>query len=485
MAIEKKRKLQHEESEHGYQEHQLQEQEQEHDQGLEEVEHNHELMPVLDHDQLELYDVSNPHPQQEGALVEIEGSDLKNEEEEEEDEDDITKLLEPLSREHLIGIINFAAHTEPTVVNEIYRLVDIDPSFRKIFVHGLNWSTTADVLRSIFSKHGDIEDCRVVSDRNTGKSKGYGFVLFRHRKDAKKALKYPQNLIDGRMTACQLASVGPTAPQQGHMMNPVVQSQGGETAPRKIFVGNVHTGIDGTRLLDFFSKFGEIEEGPLGFDRQTGKPKGFALFIYRTVEGAKKALEEPNKVFEGQTLYCQRASEGHKNKVSASGNLSNRADLGFGGNAGYNMGGSGRYNVSGGSGAYNGGMDMGMSQGVMNAGSMQYGQGMQQANTAALAMLAAAGQNPAAFGVSPAFLASFNPALAAAMGGGNPPIGMQTSMAPPGYGMGNSTYPNAVYQGPQPAVNPTGAAYQGPQIGQTPSPMPPMGGGHMGGYRPH
>ncbi|KAK3022585.1 hypothetical protein RJ639_046190 [Escallonia herrerae] len=49
---------------------------------------------------------------------------------------------------------------------------------------------------------------------------------------------------------------------------------------------------------------------------QTGKSRGFALFVYKTQEGARKVLEEPYKMFEGHQLHCKRAAEG-KNKVVA------------------------------------------------------------------------------------------------------------------------------------------------------------------------
>lgn len=58
-----------------------------------------------------------------------------------------------------------------------------------------------------------------------------------------------------------------------------------------------------------FAKFGEIEMGPMGFDVNTGKSRGFALFLYKTQERANNALEEPNKVFEGHQLHCQYASK--------------------------------------------------------------------------------------------------------------------------------------------------------------------------------
>ncbi|KAI3519839.1 hypothetical protein L1887_09055 [Cichorium endivia] len=51
-------------------------------------------------------------------------------------------------------------------------------------------------------------------------------------------------------------------------------------------------------------------------DNVTGKFKGFAMFVYKTIEGCKKALEEPNKVFDGCQLQCRQAVDGQRGNKS-------------------------------------------------------------------------------------------------------------------------------------------------------------------------
>jgi len=51
-----------------------------------------------------------------------------------------------------------------------------DTTFTKIFVGGLPYHTTDTSLREFFDKFGDIEEAVVITDRQTGKSRGYGFV---------------------------------------------------------------------------------------------------------------------------------------------------------------------------------------------------------------------------------------------------------------------------------------------------------------------
>ncbi|GAB2221713.1 hypothetical protein Drorol1_Dr00012899 [Drosera rotundifolia] len=237
-----------------------------------------------------------------------------------EDDDDgepIQKLLEPFSKEQLIGILTQAAEAHRDVGVKIRKIADEDPVHRKIFVHGLGWDTTVETLRGAFTQYGEIEDCKAVTDKVSGKSKGYGFILFKSRSGANKALKEPQKKIGNRMTACQLAAVGPVAGNPGAGAAAQVAAQQpqqlqSEYTQRKIFVSNVAADVDPAKLTGFFAKFGEIEEGPLGLDKVTGKPKGFCLFVYKTVESARRALEEPHKNFEGHMLHVQRAIDGPK-----------------------------------------------------------------------------------------------------------------------------------------------------------------------------
>lgn len=224
-----------------------------------------------------------------------------------EDDEPIENLLEPFGKEQLINLLREAAGNHRDIADRIRMVADEDPVHRKIFVHGLGWDTNAETLINAFKPYGEIEDCKAVCDKLSGKSKGYGFILFKKRSGARKALKQPQKKIGNRMTACQLASIGPV-PASPAPAQPLVS----EYTQRKIYVSNVGTELDPQKLLAFFSKYGEIEEGPLGLDKATGKPKGFCLFVYKTVESAKKALEEPHKNFEGQILHCQKAIDGPK-----------------------------------------------------------------------------------------------------------------------------------------------------------------------------
>ncbi|KAM6164499.1 RNA-binding protein 38 isoform 2-T2 [Rhynchocyon petersi] len=83
-----------------------------------------------------------------------------------------------------------------------------DTTFTKIFVGGLPYHTTDASLRKYFEGFGDIEEAVVITDRQTGKSRGYGFVTMADRAAAERACKDPNPIIDGRKANVNLAYLG-------------------------------------------------------------------------------------------------------------------------------------------------------------------------------------------------------------------------------------------------------------------------------------
>ena len=69
----------------------------------------------------------------------------------------------------------------------------------KLYVGNLSWGTDEDRLRAEFEQFGDVEFVRVVTDRETGRSRGFGFVTFTNREDAEKAIEELDGKeLDGR-----------------------------------------------------------------------------------------------------------------------------------------------------------------------------------------------------------------------------------------------------------------------------------------------
>jgi RNA recognition motif-containing protein len=70
---------------------------------------------------------------------------------------------------------------------------------KRLFVGGLSWDTNEAALRTAFEGFGEITDCTVVIDRETGKSRGFGFVSYVDEAAANSAIAAMDGAtLDGR-----------------------------------------------------------------------------------------------------------------------------------------------------------------------------------------------------------------------------------------------------------------------------------------------
>jgi len=75
----------------------------------------------------------------------------------------------------------------------------------KLFVGGLAWATTDDSLRDAFGEF-DVSDAVVLKDRETGRSRGFGFVTVSDSKVNDAIGKWDNNELDGRRIRVQVAA---------------------------------------------------------------------------------------------------------------------------------------------------------------------------------------------------------------------------------------------------------------------------------------
>jgi RNA recognition motif-containing protein len=64
---------------------------------------------------------------------------------------------------------------------------------KRLFVGGLPYQTTDSELEELFAKHGKVTSAKVITDKYTGRSKGFGFVEFEDDAEAEKAIKELNN----------------------------------------------------------------------------------------------------------------------------------------------------------------------------------------------------------------------------------------------------------------------------------------------------
>ena len=59
---------------------------------------------------------------------------------------------------------------------------------KKLFVGGLAWATTDDSLHTAFAEFGEVTEAKVIMDRETGRSRGFGFVEMPNDNEAREAI---------------------------------------------------------------------------------------------------------------------------------------------------------------------------------------------------------------------------------------------------------------------------------------------------------
>lgn len=86
---------------------------------------------------------------------------------------------------------------------------------KKVYVGGLSYNVTNEMLADEFRQYGDIEESVVITDRDTGRSRGFGFVTFVNQAAAQGALAYDGKEWLGRKITVNMAKDKPAGGARG------------------------------------------------------------------------------------------------------------------------------------------------------------------------------------------------------------------------------------------------------------------------------
>uniref|UniRef100_A0A3P9CJ92 DAZ associated protein 1 n=1 Tax=Maylandia zebra TaxID=106582 RepID=A0A3P9CJ92_9CICH len=130
--------------------------------------------------------------------------------------------------------------------------------FRKLFVGGLDWSTTQETLRNYFSQYGEVVDCVIMKDKTTNQSRGFGFVKFKDPNCVRTVLETKPHNLDGRNIDPKPCTPRGMQPEKSRTKEGWKGSKADSNKSKKIFVGGIPHNCGEPELRDYFNRFGVV-----------------------------------------------------------------------------------------------------------------------------------------------------------------------------------------------------------------------------------
>jgi len=178
---------------------------------------------------------------------------------------------------------------------------EIVTEVKKVFVGGIGPSTTRDTVHAAFSQFGEVHECKVIVDQNTGFSKGYGFVEFTSPISAQKATASGFISIDGKNCNCNLA------------FNDKGDNKTVDQGECKVFVGGLAPTVTSDSLQVAMTPYGKVESCKVVVDKATQISKGFGFVEFASSKSAARAVKTGFVLVEGKNCNCNIASPPNNN----------------------------------------------------------------------------------------------------------------------------------------------------------------------------
>ncbi|XP_053490834.1 DAZ-associated protein 1 isoform X2 [Ictalurus furcatus] len=190
----------------------------------------------------------------------------------------------------------------------------------KLFVGGLDWSTTQETLRNYFSQYGEVVDCVIMKDKSTNQSRGFGFVKFKDPNCVRTVLDTKPHNLDGRNIDPKPCTPRGMQPEKTRAKDGWKGGKSDSNKSKKIFVGGIPHNCGEPELRDYFNRFGVVTEVVMIYDAEKQRPRGFGFITFEAEQSVDQAVNMHFHDIMGKKVEVKKA-EPRDNKAPGPGQL--------------------------------------------------------------------------------------------------------------------------------------------------------------------
>ncbi|KAG1330710.1 DAZ-associated protein 1 [Cocos nucifera] len=163
----------------------------------------------------------------------------------------------------------------------------------KLVVLGIPWDVDTDGLRQYMNKFGPLEDCIVMKERFTGRSRGFGYVTFSSAEDAKNALE-SEHVLGNRTLEVKIAT-------------PKEEMRAPAKKATRIFVARIPHSVTEPMFRSYFEAFGEITDLYMPKDQVSKGHRGIGFITFASADSVDAIMAESHELG-GSTVVVDRAT---------------------------------------------------------------------------------------------------------------------------------------------------------------------------------